>query len=82
MIGYAVHLLANAVHPSEAPDAHDVGYAVHFRANVVTPGRLLLDIMAYAVHLMANVHHSEAPHVHSGKCRAISLDSKCSTLDT
>ena len=24
MIGYAVHLMANAVHPSEAPEVHPV----------------------------------------------------------
>ena len=42
-----------------------------------------MHMMGYAVHLRANViHHSEAPHVHNGKCKATSLDSKCSTLDT
>ena len=42
-----------------------------------------MHMMGYAVHLMANVvHHREAPHVHDGKFGRISLDSKCSTLDT
>ena len=39
--------------------------------------------MGYAVQLRASVvHHSEAPRVHNGKYRIISVDSKCSTLDT
>ena len=53
MIGYAVHLMANEVDPSEAPDAYD-GRSVHLRANVATPVKLLLYMMACAVHLMAN----------------------------
>ena len=42
-----------------------------------------MHMMGYTIYFMANVvHHSEAPHVHDSKFRTISLDSKCSTLDT
>ena len=36
MIGYAVHLIANAVHPSGAPDVlYIILSTVHFMANAV-----------------------------------------------
>ena len=37
MIGYAVHLIANAVHPSWAPDVLYIFSTVHFIANAVHP---------------------------------------------
>ena len=38
MIGYAVHLIVNAVHPSWAPDVlYIIFSAVHLRANAVHP---------------------------------------------
>ena len=67
MMAYAVHLMANAVHPSEASDVHDclcstLDWLVCFWWHHV---RLLIYMIGYADHLMANtVHTSEAPEVH------------------
>ena len=70
MTGYADHLMAKAVHPSEAPK-------VHLMANAVRPSEASDYMLAYTVHhvrlliymighyLMANaVHPSEASEVH------------------
>ena len=70
MMGSAVHLMANAVHPSEASDVHDIFMTYshiqytywHIQVHHV---RLLIYMIGYADHLMANaVHPSEALEVH------------------
>ena len=73
----ALHLLANAVHPSEAPEVHDFICSI-LAVKCSTPKWLLMSMMAYAVQLLANtVHQSEAPEVHDSI--SITLAGKCST---
>ena len=75
MIEHAVHLMTNAIHPSEAPEVYD---GLCSTLNVVHPSVLLVYMMAYAGHLMTNaVHQSEAFEVHDGFCST--PDGQCST---
>ena len=62
MMTYVVHLMGNAVHPSETPDVHD---------------GLCSTLDVKSVHLLANAGHpSEAPHKPDRIC--CTLESKCS----
>ena len=55
MIGYAVHLIANAVHLSGTPDVlYTIVSTVHLQMHYTQVG-LMKYSMASAVHLMANV---------------------------
>ena len=41
MMAYAVHLLANALNQTEAPEAHDfINHKVHMLANAVHPSEV------------------------------------------
>ena len=91
MMAYAVHLMANAVHPSEAPDVHDGlcstlnGKSRHLLANGAHPSK------ASDVHdgicstpVAKYSTPSEAPKLHDGLCSALDGKSsapagKCST---
>ena len=76
-IGYAVHLIANAVHLSEAPDVYDVLCSI--LANAVHPseapdahdGIRSTPVGKYST-------PSEAPDLHDRICST--LDGKCSTV--
>ena len=75
MMASAVHLLENAVHPSEAPEEHDglcstldVKYSTPSEPHEILDGNLMT----------ANVvHPGEAPEVNDGLCST--LAGKCST---
>ena len=81
MIGYAVHLISNTVHPSEAPDVlYMIVSTVHFMQMQYPQVGVLKYSMASAVHLMGNAAHpSETPDVHDGLCST--LNGKSSTLN-
>ena len=65
MMASAVHLMANAVHPSEASDVNNGIVSTHVGIYTVHHVRLLIYMIGYAVYLMANaLHPSEAPEVH------------------
>ena len=76
MTGYAVHLIAIAVHPSGAPD---VLYMIVSTAHLMQYNqvRLLMYMMAYVVHLCGKYSIlSEAPDLRDRICST--LDGKCS----
>ena len=78
MMAHAVQLMANAVHPSKAPDVHD---AIHLLPNAVHQVRLLIYMIRYAVYLIVNdVHPSGAPDVLYMIASTATLDGKCTTL--
>ena len=82
---YAVHFMANVVHPSVAPDVRWWHMQYTWLQMQYTQVRLLMYMMASAGHLMVNpvhllasaVHPSEAPDEHDRICST--LDCKCST---
>ena len=91
MMASAVHQLANAAHPNEAPEVHDLIWSTPAAKCSIpksdswctwwhmqyTHVRLLKYIMAYPLHLLANaVHQSEAPEAHGFICST--LAAKCS----
>ena len=58
MMAFAVHLIANAVNPSEAPELHD-GICTDMQYTCwqmqYSQVRLLMHVMRYVVHLRTNV---------------------------
>ena len=68
-----VYLLANAVHPSEAPDEHDRIYCtLDCKCSIPKWAPDVLYMIASTVHLIANaVHPSGAPEVQHGLCSAL-----------
>ena len=88
MMASAVHLMANAAHPSVAPEVHpsvipDVRrWPLQYFCWQMqyTQVRLLMYMMDSVVHLMVNVvHSSEAPELHDGICICSALVGNCIT---
>ena len=64
MMASAVHLMANAVHPSETFDVHDGIFSTPVGIYSTPYVRLLVYMIGYADHLMSDaVHPSVAPDV-------------------